>query len=271
MLVSWGARALYAGPGFGLSPHRNAVAVLAMGLDGPLEVARDPRDPGSGFHRCRTALIEPNRLHFLQIPGADCAFLYVDALSNDLASLRSRCRRQGPALSTDFAGEETLIALLAGMPRSPDGWHETSASLAAALGVDCSHQDERIASAIEDILRSPALDADTATLAARSGLSVSRFQHLFKATTGVAVRRYRLWARMRRAIAMAVAGETVTHAALEAGFASPAHFAAAFREMFGMAPTQLLAGAPVFVAEDRLRHAKTHGSIHGLRPPTRHS
>ena len=48
MLVSWGARALYVGPGFGLSPHRNAVAVLAMGLDGPLEVAEDARDPGTG-------------------------------------------------------------------------------------------------------------------------------------------------------------------------------------------------------------------------------
>ena len=271
MLVSWSARALYVGPGFGLTPHRNAVAVLAIGLDGPLEVARNPRDTGSGFHRCRTALIEPNRLHFLRLSGGECAFLYVDALSNDLASLRSRCRRSGPALSMDFAGEETLIALLAGMPRSPDGWHETSASLAAALGVDCSHQDERIAAAAEYILRSPALDADTATLAARSGLSASRFQHLFKATTGVPVRRYRLWARMRRAISLAVGGATVTHAALEAGFSSPAHFTAGFREMFGMAPTQLLAGAPVLAEEDRLPPAETRRSIPGRRPLPRHS
>src|SRR5687768_7149853 len=33
-LYSWGARALYLGPALGLSPHRNAVAVLAVGLDG---------------------------------------------------------------------------------------------------------------------------------------------------------------------------------------------------------------------------------------------
>lgn len=75
MLVSWGARALYVGPAFGLSPHRNAVAVLAMGLDRSLEVAEDARDPGSGFWSCRTALIEPNQLHFLRMSGADCAFL----------------------------------------------------------------------------------------------------------------------------------------------------------------------------------------------------
>ena len=44
MLVSWGARALYVGPGFGLSPHRNAVAVLAMGLDRLLMLQLDLRD-----------------------------------------------------------------------------------------------------------------------------------------------------------------------------------------------------------------------------------
>ena len=47
---------------------------------------------------------------------------------------------------------------------------------------------------------------------------------------------------------MAFAGATITHAALKAGFSSPAHFSAAFREMFGMAPTQLLAGTPIFSA-----------------------
>ena len=250
MLVSWGARALYVGPGFGLSPHRNAVAVLAMGLDGPLEVAEDARDPGTVFHRCRTALIEPNQLHFLRIPGAACAFLYVDALSRDLASLRSRCRRPGPTVSMDLDGEDDLVVLLAGMHRSDEGWRSASPSLSAALGFERPTVDWRIASAVDGLLSSPALEADSATLAARAGLSVSRFQHLFKATTGITVRRFRLWARMRRALAMAVAGATITHAALEAGFSSPAHFSAAFREMFGMAPTQLLAGTPIFVEGD---------------------
>ena len=250
MLVTWGARALYLGPGFGLSPHRNAVAVLAISLDQPLEVANDARDPGTGFYRCRTALIEPNQLHFLRISGADCAFLYVDALSRDLASLRRRCRRPGPTVSMDLDGEKDLIDLLAGMRRSEEGWHGASPHLSATLGFERLPTDRRIAAAVDGLLGAPALEADAATLAARAGLSVSRFQHLFKATTGVAVRRFRLWAMMRRAIAMAVARATITHAALEAGFSSPAHFSAAFREMFGMAPTQLLAGAPIFVEGD---------------------
>ena len=250
MLVSWGARALYVGPGFGLSAHRNAVAVLALGLDQLLEVAHDARDPGTGFYRCRTALIEPNQLHFLRVSGADCAFLYVDALSHDLAALRRRCLRHGATVSTDMDGEDDVIALLAGMPRSDQGWRNASSSLAATLGLENPPADMRIAVAVDTLLSAPGLEADTATLATRAGLSVSHFQHLFKATTGVTVRRFRIWARMRRAIAMAVAGTTITHAALEAGFSSPAHFSAAFREMFGMAPTQLLAGTPIFVQGD---------------------
>jgi AraC-like DNA-binding protein len=218
-----------------------------MGLDGPLELAKDAREPGAGFHRCRTALIEPNQLHFMRISGTECAFLYVDALSRDLASLRRRCRRPGPALCMDLEGEDELIALIAGMDRSVDGWRTASASLATALGLESLPSDERITAIVDRLLSEPALESETGQLAARSGLSVSRFQHLFKATTGVPVRRFRLWARMRHAISMTVAGATITHAALEAGFSSPAHFASAFREMFGMAPTQLLAGAPVFV------------------------
>lgn len=247
MLVSWGARALYVGPGFGLSPHRNAVAVLAMGLDGPLEVAEDARDPGTGFQRCLTALIEPNQLHFLRMTGTECAFLYVDALSRDLASLRRRCRQRGPTVSMELDGEDDLITLLAGMHRSSAGWNDTSSTLATMLGVERGPTDPRIASVVERLLSAAAPAADTTVLAAQCGLSASRLQHLFKATTGITVRRFRLWARMRRAIAMAVAGATITHAALEAGFSSPAHFSAAFREMFGVAPTQLLAGAPIFV------------------------
>lgn len=247
MLVSWGARALYVGPGFGLSPHRNAVAVLAMGLDGPLEVARDASDPGAGFDRARTALIEPNQLHCLRVPGAECAFLYVDALSRDLDALRRRCRRPGTGLSMDLEAEGRLIELLAQMRRSADGWRQAAPAIAAVLCLECASADARVAYVVAGLLGGSDLDASTAALAARAGLSVSRFQHLFKAITGVPVRRFRLWARMRRAIVTVIGGATVTHAALEAGFSSPAHFTAAFREMFGMAPTQLLAGRPVFV------------------------
>ncbi|MFN9210393.1 MAG: hypothetical protein ACK6DI_05715, partial [Betaproteobacteria bacterium] len=60
LLVAWHARALYLGPSWALSAHRNAAAVLAVALQGRFGVARDPRRPGRGWHECRAALIEPD-------------------------------------------------------------------------------------------------------------------------------------------------------------------------------------------------------------------
>jgi len=52
------------------------------------------------------------------------------------------------------------------------------------------------------------------------------------------------------ALAMAVAGATITDAALEVGFSVPTHFSIAVREIFGMAPTRVLVVTPIFAAGD---------------------
>ena len=56
------------------------------------------------------------------------------------------------------------------------------------------------------------------------------------------LRRYKLWIAMGVAMRAIVPGESLTNAALDAGFSSSAHFSAAFREMFGMEPSRLSGG-----------------------------
>ena len=75
MLISWGARAVYIGPGLQLKAHRNAVAVLALGLESPMRVALDPRDLAKEFEVCRSVLIEPNQLHLIEMKTHDHAFI----------------------------------------------------------------------------------------------------------------------------------------------------------------------------------------------------
>lgn len=188
LLVSWGARALYIGPGFGLLAHRNAVAVLAIGLHGPLALARDPCEPRLGFVTCRTALIEPNQLHLIETSQEDQAFLYVDALSSDLITLRGRCLRRGPSVSFDLDNEGALTELLLNMERSAEGWRTASDRIAAAMSFRRDRTDVRIEAVVRSVLAAPAEETDAARHAIRLGLSSSRFQHLFKATTGVAFR-----------------------------------------------------------------------------------
>jgi len=247
MLVTWDARALYAGPSLQLAAHRNAVAVLAVALDGVLEVARAAEKPEQGFQTCRTVLIEPNQLHLIRSTGRHCAFLYLDALSGDLPIIRNGCHERGERASFRIAAEDLVIELLRAMAQGADEWHANQSALAAALQLSRARPDRRIRAAVDALLRSPNDITHACDLAQAAGLSTSRFQHLFKLETGVPFRRFRSWARLRAALAAAHGGIALTDAAHAAGFSSSAHLSSAFKEMFGMAPSQLLALKPVLV------------------------
>jgi AraC-like DNA-binding protein len=240
-LYFWGARTLFIGQAFGLSAHRNAVAVLCAGLDAPFEIANDPRQPAAGYVACRTALIPANTLHHLRTGGGAMAFLYVDARSNDYSRLAASVEFAQPRFGTKLANEaqylDALAALRDGLP-----WRQARSELASLLGLDVPmHEDERIAEALRDLREHPDRPHALDEVARKARLSPSRFLHLFKAATGVPFRRYKIWVRMGAAVRDMTAGRSLTDAALAAGFASSSHFSTAFREMFGLSPSQLAA------------------------------
>ena len=82
-------------------------------------------------------------------------------------------------------------------------------------------------------------------LARRVHLSPGRLGHLFKDQVGVPVRRFLLWARLRRAHKHILRGASLTAAAHEAGFADSAHFSRAYRRLFGVSPSRMLRGRHV--------------------------
>lgn len=251
MLISWGARALYVGPSLQLAAHRNAVAVLAIAIDGVLEVAHAAEQRGLGFQACKTVLIEPNALHHMRSTGRRCAFLYLDALSDDLQTIRHLCR-EGAQFQRNT--EDVLIGLLCAMEHSVSGWHSTRPALAAALNLQGARPDWRVSDAIDTLTRAPGQVTHASDLALAAGLSASRFQHLFKQATGVPFRRFRTWTRLRAALESAQGGMSLTAAAHAAGFSSSAHFSTAFKDMFGLAPSQLLALKPVLIGAERKLH-----------------
>ena len=72
-------------------------------------------------------------------------------------------------------------------------------------------------------------------------MSPGRFRHPFVQEMGTPFRAYLLWLRLNIAIESAMAGESWTHAAHEAGFADSAHFTRTFKRMFGFNPVDLAA------------------------------
>ena len=238
-LFVWGARTLFLGQALGLSAHRNAVAVLCAGVDTPFEIARDPKQPQAGYIGCRTALIPASTLHHLRCGEGAMAFLYVDARSDDYrrieASMDFMHGRLGVQLANEASYLDVLAALQGGRP-----WREARIELASTLGLcTATREDERIAAALRNLREHPDRPHGLDQVARRASLSPSRFLHLFKAATGVPFRRYKLWVRMGAAVRDMTAGRSLTEAALAAGFASSSHFSAAFREMFGLSPSQL--------------------------------
>jgi len=82
-------------------------------------------------------------------------------------------------------------------------------------------------------------DFSLKTLAGVSGLSQSRFMHVFTKSMGVPLRPYILWLRLQRACCDLMAGSSVTAAGHSAGFSDAAHLTRTFRQMLGMTPTDL--------------------------------
>src|SRR5262249_5592971 len=71
-------------------------------------------------------------------------------------------------------------------------------------------------------------DVSLKTLADLSGLSTSRFMHLFTEAAGVPLRPYILRLRLQRACVELLAGTTVTSAACSAGFSDASHLTRTF-------------------------------------------
>lgn len=241
------------------------MAVLAVALEAPFELALDPRHPQAGHRRCSAALIEPNRLHQIHAGAGDYAFIYLDPFSSELKALRARSAEHQADASFALAGEDALRTALRQLPRNAAAWADEAARtqhlapLEVALRAEAvrpARGDPRVRQLVTCLHAQPDDARDLADWAAALGVSESRLQHLVKQEIGLPFRRLRLWMRLRAAVLAAsgrVAGSAdadLTRAALDAGLAGSAHLSAAFREMFGMSPSALLALAPVVVQID---------------------
>ena len=223
----WPGQALYAGPGLGLQPHSGSVFCLAVGIDEPLSVQTDRATTVA-----RTVLIPPRVRHQLTVQGRMVS-CYLDPASARTASCRE--------LFTDTAGigvghraERALLSV-------PADDIAALRWLDAAAPTQVQWMDPRIELVAKQIRDDPTAVESAAELAATVGVSESRFLHLFRQETGSSLRRYRLWSRLTRAGAEIAAGQSLTVAAVEAGFTSPSHLSDRFKSTFGLSATALLA------------------------------
>lgn len=230
-----GGRAAYVGPSLDLAPHRNAAATVAIGLHKPFRVSFGDDAKALGPARSHMiALIAPGVWHHLRAEGL-MAFLYLDPMSADQSRLAARRSfRLTEAQRSEISASQEGNAVDR-IGRILDLWPHALPSA-----------DPRIIDLAARINQDPAEFPSLARASQSIGISPSRCQALVSEHLGMPFRRYRLWRRMGKAMREIAAGANLTKAAHAAGFNSSAHFSSAYRTMFGLAPSALLAMGVTF-------------------------
>ncbi|HYC51752.1 MAG TPA: AraC family transcriptional regulator [Gemmatimonadaceae bacterium] len=113
-------------------------------------------------------------------------------------------------------------------------------SAVARVSATTTVSDERVIRAIAYINAHLSGSLTLPEVAGQAFLSPSRFRHLFVDQTGTALRPYVLWRRFLRAWELIRAGDPISTAAHEAGFADAAHLTRTANRMFGFAPSALI-------------------------------
>lgn len=238
----WPDRFLYLGSSFDTGCHQHHAAQVLAGLDGPFLVRGSVED---SWLSMQAALIDTNTPHLADASSTDMAALYIEPESAIYAALRQTLRPENRtgrfeiiALQVD---QELIHKLAAYRLRGTDCRTARQASL-ALLGLETEPHGNNLAldprvSAAQEYLRVGYDGLDD--LASQLHISPSRLAHLFREQVGVAIRRYAVWARLRRAVEYALGGASLTETAHAVGFADSAHLSNSFRQMFGLPPSFL--------------------------------
>ncbi len=231
----WPAAMIVWGPGFTAGRHSHHCVQLVMVMRGTLRIRTGSRDK---WRTCGAALVRPDAFHEVDAPrGSTLLIGFVDMegvlgaalaeiIHSDILSIPAKQVTQwrvalGPNLNEASVERWVRRDLLNG--RRPVKIHPR-------VNRVLKHVRERLGRGADFSLK---------TLAAVSGLSPSRFMHVFTESVGVPLRPYILWLRLQRGACELMNGATATEAAQIAGFSDGAHLTRTFRRMLGTTPTDL--------------------------------
>lgn len=245
-LFVWPTCAAFVGASMGLGVHQSAVTCLAVSLGQSFVIENHSTTPIERV-QTRSALIVSNTLHRVVADDGPMVFFYVDPLGRDLSGLVVTLSEMGASIRANLPGEQELIEGLRHVLMS--GQSESMERILRYFFVEYSicereipEQDGRIIRAVAALRDAPAESHSARNMAARLGMSESRFLHLFREQTGMPFRRFKIWNRMLVAALVVSKGGTLTQAAVDAGFSTPSHFSTAFLNMFGLPPSSLFTG-----------------------------
>ena len=190
----------------------------------------------------RILVIGSNVSHRLSAPNPTAKILYVEPslirenierLNVDAVEVLDLSLSQIEAIEQAIGTEPSAAKADFGLELArliwPDGSHHTA----------FSSIDPRIRQSLEHIEAADDLNLKLSQIVGSTGLSTSRFRHLFSQQIGMPFKSYLLWAKLQRAIQSLATDSSLTRAAHKGGFTDSAHLSRTFRRTFGLAPVDL--------------------------------
>jgi AraC-like DNA-binding protein len=230
----WPAAMIVWGPGFTTAGHRHHCVQLVMAMRGTLLIRGRSDDE---WMKCGAALVQPDATHEVDARDTTVLIGFVDSESELGAALKERigggisCISEAQVARWRVAlGKIPTDARIERWVRKQLLHRRRPVRIHPGVTLVLKHLREKLG--ISD-------DFSLKTLAGISGLSQSRFMHVFTESMGVPLRPYVLWLRLQRACCDLMAGASVTAAAHSSGFSDAAHLTRTFRRMLGMTPTGL--------------------------------
>jgi AraC-like DNA-binding protein len=230
----WPAAMIVWGPGFTTTGHRHHCVQLIMAMHGTLLIRGNSNDQ---WAMCGAALVRADAVHEVDARNTTVLIGFVDSESE-----------LGAALGERIEGGISIVSEgQVGRWRATLGRRPTEARVERWVRTQLLHRQRpvRIHPGVRLVLQhlreklGISDDVSLKTLAGISGLSQSRFMHVFSESMGTPLRPYVLWLRLQRACCDLMTGASITAAAYDAGFSDAAHLTRTFRRMLGMTPTDL--------------------------------
>jgi AraC-like DNA-binding protein len=233
-LFMWPGRTLFIGPLQKLALHSMGSTAINVGLYQPFQI----RTENGSYKACRCAVIPAGCKHEINAGGNIVASLIIEKNSPEYAVLKNY--DQFTALQITRLMDSRWITCFQKIYEEKPTKCEIDRLVKLLLPADTSitaQIDPRIDSVMHTIQQNPGNNSSQELLAASVALSCSRFRHLFREQSDVPYRRYRMWRRVVSAMNALHKIDSLTHAAMQAGFSDAAHFNRCFRDSLGVNPS----------------------------------
>ncbi len=233
-VMVWPAVMIVWGAGYRATTHRHHSIQLVLALKGTLLIRGGRR---AEWLRCGAAFVRPDAVHEIDARKTPVLIAFVDAESSLGAALNEEIESDiFPIPASQLARWRARLGENLS-ERRVDRWARMEL-LRKCTPVRIHPRVQRVVKYLRERV-GVVDDFSLKTLSEISGLSQTRFMHVFTESVGVPLRPYILWLRLQRASCDLIGGNTITQAAHNAGFADAAHLTRTFRRMLGTTPTEL--------------------------------